>query len=51
MNAIKTADLRLELEKCAFRKTRIKYSGFIIEVGVGAKVDPWLTFGNFTYLR
>ena len=40
LNSLKTAGLRLDLDKCAFGVTKIKYLGFIIEAGVGVKVDP-----------
>ncbi|KAI0991977.1 hypothetical protein K3495_g16209, partial [Podosphaera aphanis] len=40
LNALNKAGLRLDLEKCAFGVTKIKYLGFIIEAGVGVKVDP-----------
>lgn len=37
MNA---AGLKIDLDKCAFGVSEVKYLGFIIEAGVGIKVDP-----------
>jgi hypothetical protein len=34
------AGLNIDLAKCAFNVTEVKYLGFIIEAGVGIKVDP-----------
>ena len=35
-----TAGLNIDLAKCAFNVTEVKYLGFIIEAGVSIKVDP-----------
>jgi hypothetical protein len=32
--------LNIDLAKCAFNVTEVKYLGFIVEAGVGIKVDP-----------
>ena len=40
LDALKTAGLRLDLDKCDFATNEIKYLGFIIEAGNGVKVDP-----------
>ncbi|CCE31587.1 uncharacterized protein CPUR_05440 [Claviceps purpurea 20.1] len=34
------AGLNIDLSKCAFNVTQVKYLGFIVEAGVGIKVDP-----------
>ncbi|CCE29272.1 uncharacterized protein CPUR_02965 [Claviceps purpurea 20.1] len=34
------AGLIIDLAKCAFNVTQVKYLGFIVEAGVGIKVDP-----------
>ena len=34
------AGLNLDLNKCAFSVTKVKYLGFVVEAGVGIRVDP-----------
>ncbi|KAI1005318.1 hypothetical protein K3495_g2906 [Podosphaera aphanis] len=40
IHRLEKAGLRLDLNKCAFGKTEVKYLGFIIKAGEGVTVDP-----------
>ena len=40
LERLQEAGLHLDLEKCEFGAKEVRYLGFIIEAGVGVKVDP-----------
>ena len=56
---MKRAGLKLDFDKCSFTIKEVKYLGFIVEAGVGIKVDPekvaaiseWEALQNVTAVR
>src|SRR5437773_1251210 len=40
LHALQEAGLQLDIDKCEFETKSVKYLGFIIEAGIGIKVDP-----------